>query len=71
MGLTHFETHRPARPVVSFGRPARRFVEWVLGRVATPPGLEVHEIGEDYILGVELNDLDVPFVRRYPLRRLR
>jgi hypothetical protein len=43
----------------------------LLGRVAIPPGLEVHEIGEDFVLGVVTNELDVPFVRRYPLTRLR
>jgi hypothetical protein len=43
----------------------------LLGRVAVPPGLEVHEIREDYVLGVVTNELDVPFVRRYPLTRLR
>ena len=42
-----------------------------MGRVAVPVGLEVHEIGPDYVLGVELGDFDVPFVRRYPLTRLR
>jgi hypothetical protein len=43
----------------------------LLGRVATPLGLEVHEIGADYLLGVELDELEVSFVRRYPLARLR
>ena len=43
----------------------------LMGRVAIPVGFEVHEIGADYVLGVELNELDVPFVRRYPLTRLR
>jgi hypothetical protein len=43
----------------------------LLGRVAVPPGLEVHEIRADYVLGVVTNELDVPFVRRYPLTRLR
>jgi hypothetical protein len=43
----------------------------LLGRVAVPPGLEVHEVGADYILGVQENELDVPFVRRFPLGRLR
>jgi hypothetical protein len=43
----------------------------LLGRVATPPGLNVHEIGADYVLGVQDNELDVPFVRRFPLERLR
>ncbi|MGD8280999.1 MAG: hypothetical protein PVF69_07575 [Gemmatimonadota bacterium] len=43
----------------------------LLGHVAVPAGLEIHEIGEDYLLGVEENELDVPFVRRYALMRLR
>ncbi|MGD8602206.1 MAG: hypothetical protein PVF19_12705, partial [Gemmatimonadota bacterium] len=43
----------------------------LLGDVSVPVGFRVHEIGEDYILGVELNELDVPFVRRYALTRLR
>ena len=43
----------------------------LLGHVTMPAGLEVHEIGTDHVLGVEENELDVPFVRRFPLRRLR
>ena len=43
----------------------------LMGRVAIPIGLEIHEIGPDYVLGVEFDELDVPFVRRYPLTRLR
>lgn len=41
----------------------------LLGRVAVPPGLVVHEIGSDYVLGVQKNELGVPFVRRFPLTR--
>jgi len=39
------------------------------GRVHTPPGLNVHEVHRDHIVGVATDDLDIPFVRRYPLRR--
>lgn len=40
----------------------------LLGRVALPPGFQIHEIGEDYLLGVWKDELGVPFVRRYALR---
>ena len=40
-------------------------------RVEVPPGLEIHEIDPDDVLGVQRGELDVPFVRRYPLTRLR
>ena len=42
----------------------------LLGRVAVPQGLLVREIGDDYLLGVERNELDVPFLHRYALTRL-
>ena len=35
------------------------------GRVALPAGLTVHEIGEDYVLGVWQDELDVSYVRLY------
>jgi sugar lactone lactonase YvrE len=41
----------------------------LLGRVAMPPGFKVHEIGGDYVLGEQQNELGVPFVRRFPLAR--
>lgn len=41
----------------------------LLGRVVTPPGLVLHEIGTDYVLGAQRNELEVPFVRRFPLTR--
>lgn len=52
-------------------------VEWILfdpagrarGSIKTPPGLEVHRIGEDFVLGVWKDDLDVEYVKRYRLRR--
>ena len=37
----------------------------LLGRVEVPPGFQIHEIGEDYLLGVWKDELGVPFVRRY------
>jgi len=49
-----------------------------LGSVALPPGLErafiqyqtpYMEIGEDYILGVWMDDLDVQYVRMYRIRK--
>jgi hypothetical protein len=43
----------------------------LLGHVSVPPGLRIHEIGSDHLLGVEKNELDVPFVKRLPLRRLQ
>ncbi|HSJ24704.1 MAG TPA: hypothetical protein VK929_08565 [Longimicrobiales bacterium] len=39
------------------------------GIVELPGRLEVHDIGEAYILGRWTNDLDVESVRRYPLDR--
>lgn len=39
-----------------------------LGDVVLPEGLEVHEIGEDYVLGVEEDELGVEFVRIVKLR---
>jgi hypothetical protein len=38
-----------------------------LGSVPTPPRLRVTEIGADYVLGVRLDDLDVPQVRLHRL----
>jgi hypothetical protein len=40
-----------------------------LGYTRLPAGLEVFEIGDDYILGVKRDDLDVPFVQLYRMRR--
>jgi hypothetical protein len=53
--------------------------EWVVfdpsgqahGVVSVPGGLEVHDIGEDYILGVATDALRVQVVRRHPLERAR
>ena len=41
----------------------------VQGFVETPPGLEVFEIGEDYILGTTTGDLGVERVQLWPLDR--
>jgi hypothetical protein len=40
-----------------------------IARVRTPAGLAIHEIGEDYVLGVWRNELDVESVRQYYLKR--
>jgi hypothetical protein len=36
-----------------------------LGTIVTPGGFSIHEIGNDYVLGVWRNELDVSFVRLY------
>jgi len=40
-----------------------------LGIVETPAGFTVNEIGEDYVLGIWQNSLDVQHVRMYGLVR--
>ena len=42
----------------------------VLGFVETPEGLWIFEIGEDYILGRTLDELNVEYVQVWPLERL-
>lgn len=42
----------------------------VLGNVETPEDLWIHEIGEDYILGVALDELNVEYVQVWTLERL-
>jgi len=37
------------------------------GTVHTPPDMQLFEIRSEFILGVYRDDLDVPYVRRYPL----
>lgn len=37
------------------------------GTVHTPPDLEIRAVTDEYLVGVVLDDLDVPYVRRYPL----
>ena len=41
----------------------------LLGSVAMPNGLWLHEVGTDYILGVERDEFDVEHVRLYRLER--
>ena len=41
----------------------------VLGFVETPHGLQVFEIGENYILGHAMDELDVESVQLWPLER--
>ena len=41
----------------------------VLGFVEMPEGLRIYEIGEDYILGHALDELDVEYVQVWPLER--
>ncbi len=56
----------PARPAEwSVFDPSGRW----LGQVETPPGLEIAEIGSDYIVGVWMDDLGVEFVRLYSLHK--
>lgn len=40
-----------------------------LGTVETPSGLRIHQIGADWILGVEKDELEVEHVRMYPLAK--
>lgn len=39
------------------------------GRVMMPPGLEVHEIGEDYVLGIVTDEWGIQVVQRHRLAR--
>ena len=41
----------------------------IQGLVETPPGLEVFEIGEEYVLGVVEDDLGVEYVQLWALDR--
>ena len=41
----------------------------VMGLVETPPDLDVFEIGEDYVLGTTLDELDVERMQVWPLDR--
>lgn len=40
-----------------------------LGTVKTPPGLEVHEIGVDRLIGVAKDEYGVPYVQFHRLTR--
>ena len=41
----------------------------VLGFVETPAGLDIYEIGEDYILGLATDELGVEFIQMWSLER--
>jgi len=47
-----------------FDREGRRIAE-----VEVPAHFEVYDIGQDYLLGVETDDLDIPHVKLYSLSR--
>ncbi|HEX6041017.1 hypothetical protein [Longimicrobium sp.] len=61
--------------VEEYRRPADEQPRWSvfdpegrwLGTVETPAGLAVHQIGPDWILGVQKDALEVEHVRMYPL----
>jgi sugar lactone lactonase YvrE len=63
--------------VLDYARPGDDGRHWTvfsadgraLGRVETPPGLRVLEIGRDYVLGVWQDELDVEYVRMHRLER--
>lgn len=60
-------------------RPGNPRSEWsvfsasgeFLGTVLMPPGVSVLDIGYDYVLGLQRDDLDVEYVRRFRLRAMR
>jgi hypothetical protein len=60
-------------------RPGHQSSDWsvfsatgeLLGTVAMPPGIDVLDIGADYILGLQRDELDVEYVEKYRLRRDR
>lgn len=63
--------------VREFGTPGDERAIWVvfdpngvaLGRIETPPGLEVYQIGANYILGRARAEFDVEVVQRWSLAR--
>jgi hypothetical protein len=65
--------------VLDYARPGDERRSWTvfsrdgraLGKVETPPGLRLMEIGRDHVLGVWQDDLDVEHVRMYRLDRER
>ena len=54
-----------ANPVWTVFNPEGR----VLGFVETPAGLDIYEIGEDYILGLATDDLGVEYIQVWALER--
>lgn len=65
--------------VQRYPRPGEDGTEWAvfgtegewLGDVAMPVGLEVYEIGRDYVLGGWRDELGVNYVRRHEIRAIR
>jgi len=63
--------------VAEWAHPGAQVTGWhvfstdgeLLGRVAIPAGLRITDVQEGFVLGVIRNELNVPFVRRYPLTR--
>ena len=63
--------------VRDFNQPGDDRAAWVVfdpegrvqGRVETPAGLDIYEIGADYILGRNRDDLGVEYVERWRLTR--
>ena len=43
----------------------------LLGTVDMPPGVDVMDIGADYVLGLRHDELDVEYVQQFQLRRGR
>lgn len=39
----------------------------LLGSIRTPPGMTLFEVETDFVVGVVVDEFDVPIVRRYPL----
>ena len=54
-----------ANPVWTVFNPEGR----VLGFVETPAGLDIYEIGEDYILGLATDELGVEYMQVWALER--
>lgn len=58
-------------------RPGHQRSEWtvfsdggeLLGTVVMPPGVAVLDIGDDYVLGLQRDQLDLEYVRKFRLRR--
>jgi hypothetical protein len=58
-------------------RPGQQRSEWsvfsaageLLGTVLMPPGVDVLDIGADYVLGLQRDELGVEYVRKFRLRR--
>jgi hypothetical protein len=63
--------------VREYSRPRYHSSDWsvfsatgeFLGTVAMPPGIDVLDIGADYVLGLQRDELDVEYVRKFRLRR--